>query len=357
MSHIYKHKTSGYYYYRDKDRDDARFFSLRTKERREALRLKKVWDERIRMERANGEVYLSRKSLPLQKAIDKYLAFQQINPKVNKQSSIEHSDGKLKVLLRFTGNVSIKSIHLTRLEEIGQRRIDKDKVSRQTMFGDFKVWRAFFNYCESRGLISHNPLKGYSIPKQIPKQGAAFSDEQLKDLLDYDSASAPWRKWAIRIALGTGFRIRRELPSLMWKNIDDEDIRVETKRSERYVSGLRPFPNYDTLCQVLNEIPRKSDWVFYNQQNPENGLTGWGIYYGLRAALLKCGITGHVPENFRHTFATLHIRAGVPLAIVVADLMGHTDPQVTMLYKDATKIGPVPDHLRPFIVEQYRGYL
>ena len=59
----------------------------------------------------------------------------------------------------------------------------------------------------------------------------------------------------------------------------------------------------------------------------------------LKRTLKRAGITKPVTlYNFRHTFGTLHVRAGTPLK-VVSDLMGHATIQQTAntyMHGDAT---------------------
>lgn len=336
MSFVFKHKTSGFYYYRDKDRDDPRIFSLKTKEKREALRLKKTWDERIRKERAEGGVTLMRKSIPFDVAIRRYLEYKRSNPAF-KISTVNNDESRLEVIKKHIGNVSVKAMSADTVDKYSKMR--RGKVSDGTLNGDKKVWRAFMNWCVDRGYVKANPFKGHRIPKHVPKSKKALTDDEVERLLAYDNPAVPWRGWAIRLALTTGFRIRTELPTMRWDKITDDKIYVETKVSSKYRDGLRSFPNTEETKQILDVVPQVSEWIFPAPIDCTNHLSGWGVYHGIRKAMDICGIEHKVPENLRDTFATLQVKAGTD-PYTLMDLMGHSDISTTMIYVDIQQPKP-----------------
>ena len=62
-----------------------------------------------------------------------------------------------------------------------------------------------------------------------------------------------------------------------------------------------------------------------------------GLRATLRQAVAAAGITTRiVPHQFRHTYGTEMVRAGVSLPAVM-QLLGHTDPEMTLLYVEVTQ--------------------
>jgi integrase/recombinase XerC len=330
MSYVYLNRASGYYYYRDKNKEDSRSFSLKTKEKREALKLKKVWDVRIRTERAEGGVTLIRKSIPFDVAIGRYLEYKRSNPAF-KVSTVNNDESRLEVIKKHIGSISVKAMSADTIDKYSKMR--RGKVSDGTLNGDKKVWRAFMNWCVDRGYVKANPFKGHRIPKHVSKSKKALTDDEVKTLLEYDNPNVPWRKWAILMALVTGFRIRVELPTMCWDRITEDKILVETKVSKKYRDGLRSFPNSDETKRILVGIPRNGPWIFPSGADTTKHLSGWGIYHGLRKAMDVCGLEHKVPENLRDTFATLQVKAGTD-PYTLMELMGHSDISTTMIYVD-----------------------
>lgn len=330
MSHIIKSLTSGYYYYRDKSKDDPRSFSLKTKDRREAIRLMKIWDERIRKERSEGEVLLIRKSLPFDVAIKRYLEYKRSNPAF-KVSTINNDESRLEIIKQHIGNVSVKAMSADTIDKYSGKR--RGTVSDGTLNGDKKVWRAFMYWCVDRGYVKANPFKGHRIPKHVSKSKKALTDDEVERLLAYDNPAVPWRSWAIQLVLVTGFRIRVELPTMRWDKITEDKIYVETKVTSKYRDGLRSFPNTSETKKILAKIPHVGKWVFPASVDRTKHLSGWGMYHGLRKAMDICGIEDKVPEHLRDTFATLQVKAGTD-PYTLMELMGHSDISTTMVYVD-----------------------
>lgn len=147
----------------------------------------------------------------------------------------------------------------------------------------------------------------------------------------------------ITTQVGTGLRWG-ELAGLQVHRVDLERdvVRVaevwddQGHRLKPYPKGKRPrevpIPEWakPLLAQQIGE--RKEGFVF---SAPEGGVVS---YHNFRIrvwlpAAKAAGLAGAKNHDLRHTYASMLIQNGVPLA-VVGQLLGHRSPQTTALYAD-----------------------
>jgi integrase len=191
-------------------------------------------------------------------------------------------------------------------------------------------------------LIKVNPLYGWNYKKNEPpreKRIDPLTKDEQRVLLDIASGSA---NNLVKLALWTGLRTS-EIVALTWGNIDwnrgvisvcmakTQDARqAETPKT---LSGIREVkllpPAIDALLHQKKYTFLADGPVFVNPRTKQCWTGDQPIRRTLWIPLLKkAGIRYRSPYQTRHTYASMMLSAGEPLAWVSKQL-GHSDVLVT----------------------------
>ncbi len=151
-----------------------------------------------------------------------------------------------------------------------------------------------------------------------------LSKEECKTLIN---ACSSHLKPIVITALNTGMR-RGEILSLTWENVDLKHgfiLLDRTKNGER-----REIPINATLRDTLEALPRRIDGgpVFYD---PITGLPYGDVKTAFNGARRRAKIRDFRFHDFRHTFASHLVMAGVDLT-TVSRLLGHKSLSMTLRY-------------------------
>jgi integrase len=199
--------------------------------------------------------------------------------------------------------------------------------------------------------IDRNPVLGVKIPKpewELPaREPDPFSREERQVLEDDYRENFPEYYPLIATAFRTGLRMG-ELVELQWGDIDFHKriLRVQRnvvhgqvttpksrsgKRDVRFtrqvameLQNLRKKRKEDALGNGWGDAP---EWVFCNESgnpmDPDNFRKRvWN------RAMDKSGLRRRTPHDMRHTYVTLRLSKGDPLAEVAKE-MGHSSAQIT----------------------------
>lgn len=200
-------------------------------------------------------------------------------------------------------------------------------------------------------LIDRNPVLGVKIPKPEGESPARdpdpFSREERRLLEQIYRKHFPEYYPLIVTAFRTGLRMG-ELAGLQWGDIDFHQRvariqrnvvhgRVTTPKSR---SGKRDVRLSRQVVTELERLRKKRkeealrsgrrivpEWVFCNESgnpmDPDNFRKRvW------KRAMDKSGLRRRTPHDMRHTYATLRLSKGDPLAEVAKE-MGHSSAQIT----------------------------
>lgn len=141
-----------------------------------------------------------------------------------------------------------------------------------------------------------------------------------------------WRT-VTELALNTGMR-RSEMFYLRWVNVDFVHGLIHVRPTDDWhPKGFkqRSIPMRANLKAYLQSLPRPSEFVLSRDHiKNEDVLTNY-----FRKLVKRAKLSGSL-HTARHTFASLLVQAGVPLA-VVAELLGHSMVRVTAIY---SHLGP-----------------
>lgn len=151
----------------------------------------------------------------------------------------------------------------------------------------------------------------------------------------------PARAFAlVRFAILTGLR-RLEIFHLCPEHIDwqrEQLLVADSKTGRQRIIPLHP----EAMIALLYWKSRGGAWIFepgLNQAKRWVAAAQW-VDRWFRPSLLAAGIEGFRFHDLRHTFASRLVEQGVPL-FTVQQLLGHTDPKMTMRYAHLSA-----DHLK-----------
>ena len=193
------------------------------------------------------------------------------------------------------------------------------------------VLRAFSLGIENQKIL-HRP-KISLLPENNIRQGF-FEREQFEAVRRHLTASL---QAVVTFAYLTGWRVRSEILTLQWVQVDLKLGRVVLHPGTTKNEDARMFPFTDELRQLLEEQwdvtqSLQQDrgiicpWVFHRNGKPiKSFYTAW------HNACKKAGLPGRIPHDFRRTAVRNLIRAGVP-ELVAMQLTGHRSRSVFRRY-------------------------
>jgi integrase len=233
------------------------------------------------------------------------------------------------------GNMLIKFITSDHIEKYKIYRLGMG-LSKATVNIDYRSIRAIFNLAIQWGYIEKNPCKGVKQYQLDEKERLAFTENEIKLILDtIDNVKI---KHLTLIALFTGCRVE-ELLNLQWSDINFIEKIITIRNKDTFVTKtgkMRYIPISNNLMEILNSIkPENTESCsdhfvigkFYNVKISRNYVAKV-----FKAHLRKLGF----PERYhfhclRHTFITQLARKGVNV-YDIKQLAGHSCIQTTELY-------------------------
>jgi integrase len=247
--------------------------------------------------------------------------------------------GKLKQFFRgkLSNESDRKSVEEFKVWRAGQKREDADsKVSGATVNRCLTTLKRIFNHADAMGLNVRNPVKHVPYFKETGRIRALTLEEVDKYLA---AAKGDLRDFAI-LATETGGR-PNELLALHKDDVHLAEGYVSLPGTKN-VRAQRDVPLTDDAKEVLQRRTAKSPngYIFPvrrpKTKNPEVKHIG-----SLKKAHERI-IEDNFPDDlftiytFRHTYGTKHSQAGTELP-VLAELMGHSNIQTTMIYVHAAR--------------------
>lgn len=170
--------------------------------------------------------------------------------------------------------------------------------------------------------------------------------ENIKYLKDWSAAqkiidrAAPHLKPIIYTALYTGLR-ESNILNLKWQDIDfkSQTITIKVKDSTREGGKTHTIPIIDKLSDILNSLPKNSEYVFtYNNKPIKSISTAWrNIFYkrNTRKSFSKQLRDADLPyinfHTLRHTAATWILKKTNNLR-VTKEILGHANINTTLKY-------------------------
>lgn len=189
-----------------------------------------------------------------------------------------------------------------------------------------------FSVAIERGIIEKNPALGIILNKPSTHHVKPFDRDEIAQLLD--SLEGTDQYPFILLLVRTGARLGEAL-GLKWSDIDFENRIWHLQRN--WVLGQESTPKSKRarlidlspqLVSVLENLDRKSDWVFPNQIGRPMDGNKWRRrqWYPI---LEKAGLRKVHPHSLRHSYVSLLIQAGANL-VYIQRQCGHADITTTI---------------------------
>lgn len=178
------------------------------------------------------------------------------------------------------------------------------------------------------GWIDKNPAEGFHRNQEQPKERFLNPDELVRVFSCLDTMTNQKAANAIRLLILTGAR-RGEVLGADWSQFDLitgywDKPSSHTKQNRRHKAPLSE--GAITLLKAMKE-ENSEDLLFPTS----NGTAMQDLNRPWKALREAANIPGVRIHDIRHTYASLLISSGQPIA-VIGQLLGHTQHQTTMRY-------------------------
>ena len=311
MARIYQRKPGGIYwidYFADgrRIRESTGSSNKKTAERCLQSRLGDVVQNKF-------NVASKRPSPPFREFSKEYLEW----AKANKRSW-DRDEIMIKNLMPTFGHLRLADTTPRLVETYKTKRATQ--VSKSTVNREVALLKRISNLAVEWNIIELNPIAKVKMFKEPPPQSFFLTQEEAERLVE---VCRPPFRWIVITALHTGMR-RNEILFLKWEHVDLVRRKIHvlvTKNGEPRIVDMD-----DTVFNMLNSIPRKSEYIFAQ----ENGKPYADIKRPWSRAKERAGISCRF-HDLRHTFASHLVMQGVDL-LTVKELLGHKSLKMVERY-------------------------
>lgn len=270
-------------------------------------------------------------------------------------SYIDRVEACLSKIITSTGAVNVADLSIVSITYFEEQR-QREGVCGRTINMEVGALKTMLRWGVQHRLIGSNPIEGVRPKNHTPREGRAFTADEIERLLT--ASPQPWRDiWYAYLV--TGMR-KMELASLQWRDIDTEAREIIVRADVAKTRTARRIPIDAGLWEILERrrreprapgsgktaaITRRVQERFTREHvfttTESTPLTHRAAIYG---AFVRCcrlagidrvtvdsdGQEQHLDvHSFRRTFATDLIRRGKdPKTVQV--LMGHKTLAMTM---------------------------
>ena len=265
------------------------------------------------------------KSIAICKLIKQY----QKQSELDNKKSRNTDNSRFKVLNEFFKPLTpIKDIKVDKIEQLKEYLLEEKEVSTTTVNRYLELLSALLSYAVNQGYLKENPCKKVKKYKSKNYTVRYLSESEEKRLFKY---LPEYLKPIVEFALATGLR-KQNIFDLQWKQIDfiKNTIEVLDNKGNAYIV-IPIATSYKAKLQALYE-KNHDDYVF---KNPETEMPFVDISKAFNTALRMANIQNFRFHDFRHTFATRLVMAGVPI-VTVKELLGHKNVLTTLRYAHCT---------------------
>lgn len=189
------------------------------------------------------------------------------------------------------------------------------------------IMSVMMQYAEKLGYRpkGSNPCRGISRFKRDPPERHLTAEEyrRLGTVLDEAELPNPYIVLAIRMLLFTGARVN-EIATLRWRSVQIPRLALPDSKTGPKIVHLNP-----QAIAVIESCTRGDDEALVFPSFTSDGPINLGYYWTkLRRKAALPDVRLH---DFRHSFASVAIAQGIPLA-TIGKLLGHALPETTARY-------------------------
>lgn len=236
----------------------------------------------------------------------------------------------------FADKFSKKKLSAITVDELRRWRSElaRREISEWTLHGHIRAVRHLFVWLVAEGKLDHNPATRLELPRLTitPRQGIANGD--MLKMIRAAKKNNP-RDYALLCFLAdTGCRVGGVV-GLRWEDVDlKQGIAFVTEKGNK----SRPVFMLPRTIRALkrwhragHKLKPKGNYVFMSFRTG-NAILGRGIYSALKRIAQRAGVTERWnPHQWRHGAARGMLQNGASVAHV-QQLLGHSDPSVTILF-------------------------
>ena len=273
------------------------------------------------MQQQNGIIPREEKNVPLYKLKNIYLAYSKTNNRGYKNKIYY-----VRVLMDyFKETTPAQDITPAKIETFKQylrthRKLKNSSINRYT-----EVLSKMFNLGVDNKLLTENPVsKVETLLENNYTIRYLKIDEEPRLFTSIDKLH-PYLRPIVTSALQSAMR-KGEILYLKWSYINFDFGFIELLETKSGKS--RQIPISKKLLEVLNSLPRISEYVFVN---PKTMKPYVDIKKAWQAVLKDAKIENFRFHDLRHTAITRMVEKGIPLP-VVQEIAGHTKIETTMRY-------------------------
>jgi integrase len=256
----------------------------------------------------------------------------------NNRRSLDRIEGAIAHLYRFWGDCRAIDISDQLIEQYVDSRREQEKAANSTVAYELAALKRMFH-------LAHKILGGYrpdfpSLKISNTRTGF-FEESEFQAFLPYfDSDLQP----PIEFAYLTGWRIKSEIFSLQWSQIDFAagEVRLEPGTTKTDEGRTFPFSVLPELEQLLRRQRERTDllqketgqiipWVFHR-----HGVQIRDFRKAWRDATAAAKIAKRIPHDFRRTAVRNLERACVPRSVAMK-LVGHKTESIYRRYAIVAK--------------------
>ena len=235
-------------------------------------------------------------------------------------------------ILPHIGKYRVKDITSRDIQDLHRAMSDTPYEANRTL----ALLSKMFSLAVGWGWLDRSPTIGVEKYQEEGRERPLTPDEllRLSDVLDaYTAGGDPARQVAadaIRLLVLTGAR-KNEVLSATWDQFDLEAGKWTKPSAKTKQKKKHRVPLSAPAVAVLRAIKeRQGDDGYYICTGTVNGRRG-DIKSAWEVIRKAAGIEDVRVHDLRHTFATILVSGGVPLA-VIGQLMGHTQQATTARY-------------------------
>jgi len=220
----------------------------------------------------------------------------------------------------------------------------EEAVSASSVNRKLSSLKSFYRFLKQHSLVSHNPLKKITAPKNKKQLPVFLKEDEMDDLLDgYDHLfegdfEGTRDKLMIEMFYTLGIRLS-ELINIKDADIDlnRETVMITEKKNKQ---RLLPFDNrfknavFEYLKMRDELVPDQSGNLFVRESGEK--LYPMLVYRVVNKYItMVSSLSKRSPHVLRHTFATAMLNNGAELN-AVKELLGHSSLAATEVYTHTT---------------------
>lgn len=267
-----------------------------------------------------------------------------VKPKRAPNTYVSYSRQVVNHIIPRLGTVKLSKLSPMHVERF-TASMAEDAVGRCTQRYAFRILHNALRHAMKHGMLLSNPCTIAETPTHKRADIFPFTREEAMRLLE-ETAGTPYEGLYV-MGFTTGMR-PSEMYGLHWSDVDfdQETIHVRLQlcrapghpvefRTPKTPASIRTIKMSQRLSNVLHER-RKIQMAEGNGKSPlvfcaRQGKPLWNNRFCNKQwypLLDEIGLKKRGLHHMRHTYATLQLRAGVPVHLV-SSVLGHSKPSIT----------------------------